>query len=96
MNVSTASLASVNASSPALAHANAILQRLVAQQKQKNGGNSDEMKKEAPDMGLDEGVLNAFPLTAIDRQILAMKDEDFHCLEWKELREIICNYLPRS
>lgn len=33
---------------------------------------------------------NAFPLTSIDRQILAMKDEDFHLTQWDELREIIC------
>lgn len=33
---------------------------------------------------------NAFPLTATDRQILAMKDEDYHLTEWDELRQIIC------
>lgn len=33
---------------------------------------------------------NAFPLTAIDRQILAMTDEEYHLTEWDELKEIIC------
>ncbi|KAH0371006.1 hypothetical protein KCU65_g2176, partial [Aureobasidium melanogenum] len=32
---------------------------------------------------------NAFPLTAIDREILAMKDEDFSLVTWEELKEII-------
>jgi len=31
----------------------------------------------------------AFPLTAIDREILAMKDEDFALVTWEELKEII-------
>jgi len=33
----------------------------------------------------------AFPLTAIDREILAMKDEDFALVTWEELKEIIGN-----
>ncbi|KAK6005050.1 hypothetical protein QM012_007829 [Aureobasidium pullulans] len=32
---------------------------------------------------------HAFPLTAIDREILAMKDEDFSLVTWEELKEII-------
>jgi hypothetical protein len=34
---------------------------------------------------------HAFPLTAIDREILAMKDEDFALVTWEELKEIIGN-----
>ena len=34
---------------------------------------------------------HAFPLTAIDREILAMKDEDFSLVTWEELKEIIGN-----
>jgi hypothetical protein len=34
----------------------------------------------------------AFPLTAIDREILAMKDEDFALVTWEDLKEIIGNY----
>jgi len=34
----------------------------------------------------------AFPLTAIDREILAMKDEDFALVTWVELKEIIGNF----
>jgi hypothetical protein len=30
-----------------------------------------------------------FPLTDIDRQILATKDEDFHRTTWEDLRKII-------
>jgi len=33
--------------------------------------------------------LNAFPLTAIDRQILSMTDEEFHLVTWSELQDII-------
>jgi hypothetical protein len=36
---------------------------------------------------------HAFPLTAIDREILAMKDEDFALVTWEELKEIIGNFL---
>ncbi|KAI4721358.1 hypothetical protein E4T48_02452 [Aureobasidium sp. EXF-10727] len=32
---------------------------------------------------------HAFPLTAIDREILAMKDEDFSLVTWEDLKEII-------
>ncbi|QIW96083.1 hypothetical protein AMS68_001601 [Peltaster fructicola] len=32
-----------------------------------------------------------FPLTAIDRQLLAMKDEDFHRIDWSDLQRIIAN-----
>jgi hypothetical protein len=35
---------------------------------------------------------HAFPLTAIDREILAMKDEDFALVTWGELKEIIGNF----
>ena len=34
----------------------------------------------------------AFPLTAIDREILAMKDEDFALVTWEELKDIIGNF----
>jgi len=30
-----------------------------------------------------------FPLTAIDRQVLATKDEDFHLYIWDDLRKIV-------
>jgi len=30
-----------------------------------------------------------FPLTAIDREILATKDEDYHRITWEDLRRII-------
>lgn len=30
-----------------------------------------------------------FPLTAVDRQVLATKDEDFHRYTWDDLRDII-------
>lgn len=30
-----------------------------------------------------------FPLTAIDREVLATKDEDYHRITWEDLREII-------
>lgn len=33
---------------------------------------------------------DAFPLTDIDRQILSMRDEDYHLTQWDELTEIIC------
>ena len=32
-----------------------------------------------------------FPLTAIDRELLAMKDEDFHRITWEDLKHIIAN-----
>ncbi|EMC93879.1 hypothetical protein BAUCODRAFT_36337 [Baudoinia panamericana UAMH 10762] len=32
-----------------------------------------------------------FPLTAIDREILATKDEDYHRVTWDELRQITAN-----
>ncbi|KAK4502898.1 hypothetical protein PRZ48_006324 [Zasmidium cellare] len=32
-----------------------------------------------------------FPLTAIDREILATKDEDYHRITWDDLKEIIAN-----
>lgn len=32
----------------------------------------------------------ALPLTAMDREILAMKDEDYHRHTWEDLEEIIC------
>lgn len=37
---------------------------------------------------------NAFPLTAIDREILAMKDEDFSLVTWEDLKEIIGIFHP--
>lgn len=40
--------------------------------------------------GNREVDFNAFPLTAMDKQILAMTDEEYHLTEWDELREIIC------
>lgn len=30
-----------------------------------------------------------FPLTTIDREILATKDEDYHRITWEDLKEII-------
>ena len=30
-----------------------------------------------------------FPLTAIDRELLAMKDEDFHRITWDDVKQII-------
>lgn len=30
-----------------------------------------------------------FPLTAIDRELLSMRDEDFHTITWSDLRIII-------
>lgn len=30
-----------------------------------------------------------FPLTSIDRGLLAMKDEDFHRITWDDLKQII-------
>ena len=30
-----------------------------------------------------------FPLTAIDREILATKDEDYHRITWDDLQQII-------
>lgn len=30
-----------------------------------------------------------FPLTAIDREILATRDEDYHRITWEDLKEII-------
>ena len=30
-----------------------------------------------------------FPLTAIDRELLSMKDEDFHRITWLDLKSII-------
>lgn len=35
-----------------------------------------------------------FPLTAIDRQILATPDEDYHRTTWGELRDIIGTTIP--
>lgn len=32
---------------------------------------------------------NAFPLTAIDRELLAMNDQDFSLVTWAELTDII-------
>jgi hypothetical protein len=39
----------------------------------------------------DELDLNdpPFPLTAIDREILATKDEDYHRTTWEDLKRII-------
>lgn len=39
----------------------------------------------------DELDLNdpPFPLTAIDREILATKDEDYHLTTWEDLERII-------
>ena len=30
-----------------------------------------------------------FPLTSIDRELLAMRDEDFHRITWDDLKSII-------
>ncbi|THW70204.1 hypothetical protein D6D25_00632 [Aureobasidium pullulans] len=40
-------------------------------------------------MATDTTDLGAFPLTAIDREIIAMNDEDFPLVKWDELTEII-------
>lgn len=45
-----------------------------------------------PIMATDTTDLGAFPLTAIDREIIAMNDEDFPLVKWDELTEIICTY----
>jgi hypothetical protein len=39
----------------------------------------------------DELDLNnpPFPLTAIDREILATRDEDYHRITWSDLKQII-------
>lgn len=43
------------------------------------------------DVGEDQLDLNnpPFPLTAIDRQLLVTKDEDFHRITWADLKQII-------
>jgi hypothetical protein len=43
------------------------------------------------DVGDDQLDLNnpPFPLTAIDRQLLITKDEDFHRITWADLKQII-------
>lgn len=33
---------------------------------------------------------NAFPLTALDKHILSMKDEDYQPIQWSELSHVIC------
>lgn len=44
----------------------------------------------------DELDLNnpPFPLTAIDREILATKDEDYHRTTWDDLKHIIGIHRP--
>lgn len=44
----------------------------------------------------DELDLNTppFPLTAIDREILATRDEDYHRTTWSDLKHIIGMHLP--
>jgi len=32
---------------------------------------------------------SGIPLTAIDREVLATKDEDFHLVTWEELKHVI-------
>jgi hypothetical protein len=46
---------------------------------------------ETPDIDHDNPP---FPLTAIDRGLLAMKDEDFHMITWDDLRHIIGRHIP--
>lgn len=43
------------------------------------------------DVGEDKLDLNnpPFPLTAIDRQLLVTKDEDFHRITWADLKQFI-------
>lgn len=43
------------------------------------------------DLGEDQLDLNnpPFPLTAIDRELLITKDEDFHRITWADLKQII-------
>jgi hypothetical protein len=43
------------------------------------------------DVGEDQLDLSnpPFPLTAIDRQLLVTKDEDFHRITWADLKQII-------
>ena len=33
---------------------------------------------------------DAFPLTALDRKILSMTDDEFKSTDWDELKQIIC------
>lgn len=46
---------------------------------------------EAADLSPDDIDLNdpPFPLTAIDREILATRDEDYHHITWQDLQNII-------
>ena len=43
------------------------------------------------DAGEDQLDLNnpPFPLTAIDRELLITRDEDFHRITWPDLKQII-------
>jgi hypothetical protein len=45
----------------------------------------------------DPDDASPFPLTAVDRSVLAMTDEDFHPHTWNELKQIIgvCSW-PRK
>ncbi|EME45764.1 hypothetical protein DOTSEDRAFT_171351 [Dothistroma septosporum NZE10] len=49
------------------------------------------MEKSTKDISADEIDYNdpPFPLTAIDREILATKDDDYHRITWDNLKEII-------
>ncbi|KAG8629903.1 hypothetical protein KVT40_001522 [Elsinoe batatas] len=47
------------------------------------------MTKDEPFTTSDNVTEGGIPLTAIDRELLAMKDEDFHRVTWDELRHII-------
>lgn len=41
-------------------------------------------------MAPDEALASTpFPLTALDREILSMSDDDFHPHTWEELKQII-------
>lgn len=53
-------------------------------------------------MGGDDGTdldldNTSLPLTALERQILSMKDEDYHYHTWEDLKEIIgeCAFFNR-
>lgn len=43
-------------------------------------------KVTAEDINLDDPP---FPLTSIDREVLATRDEDYHRITWEDLKHII-------
>lgn len=41
-----------------------------------------------------EGIESPFPLTAVDRSVLAMTDDEFHPQSWEDLKQIIGTATP--